>query len=216
MFTDRAQAGEALAEAVAKAAPDNPVVLALPRGGVPVAIPVAKRLNAPLDLLMVRKIGVPHQPEVAAGAVVDGDAHQIVFNDHVLKYAGLTREDFADAIDEKLAQIAERRGKYLGDRKSVPLSGTTAIVVDDGIATGATVKAALKALRGAKPDAIWLAVPVGPLDVLEEMRGLVDNLICLEVPQPFIAVGAHYRRFDQFSDDAVVDALGAMWNTGTK
>ncbi|ALG91278.1 MULTISPECIES: phosphoribosyltransferase [Actibacterium] len=213
MFQDRAEAGEMLADALEKAAPAAPVVLALPRGGLPVAVPVARRLSAPLDLLLVRKIGMPGQPELAAGAVVDGPAHEVVFNDGLLRSMGLTETDFADSIAAKLEEIENRRKMYLGGRTPVTVEGRTAIVVDDGIATGATVRAALKALRKRGPAAIWLAVPVAPGDSLAEMAALVDKVICLEVPRPFYAVGAHYRVFDQVSDAAVVEALRSVWDS---
>ncbi len=209
MFNDRDDAGRQLAEAVAAAAPRAPVVLALPRGGVPVARPVARRLGAPLDLLLVRKLGVPGQPELAAGAVVDGAAHEVVFNADVLRMTGLAEGDFDHAIRDKLKEIEARRQSYLQGRAPVDVEGRTAIVVDDGIATGATVRAALKALRRRAPQAIWLAVPVAPREAIAEMEPLVDRLICLEVPPMFYAVGAHYARFDQVDDAEVVAGMRA-------
>jgi putative phosphoribosyl transferase len=211
MFNDRDHAAELLADAVEAAHPKDPVVLALPRGGLPVAAPVARRLGAPLDLLMVRKLGMPGQPELAAGAVVDGPAHEVVFNEGLLTSFGLTEADFDGAITEQLAEIERRRRVYLGDHAPVDVAGRTAIVIDDGIATGATVKAALKALRKRDPAAIWLAVPVAPADTVPEFESLVDRLICLETPIPFWAVGAHYARFDQVSDERVAAILRAAW-----
>jgi len=211
MFRDRDHAAALLADAVEAAGPKDPVVLALPRGGVPVAVPVAERLGAPLDLLMVRKLGMPGQPELAGGAVVDGPAHEVVFNEEILAASRLTEADFKPAIEEQLAEIERRRHLYLGDHPPVDVTGRTAIVVDDGIATGATVKAALKALRKRDPAAIWLAVPVAPADAVPEFKALVDKLICLETPSPFWAVGAHYSRFDQVSDAAVAAAMRAAW-----
>lgn len=204
MFEDRKDAGERLAARLAEMALADPVVLALPRGGVPVALPVAEALGAPLDLLLVRKIGAPGHEELAVGAVVDGEAHQVVFNGHVLSMLGMRETDFAPAIARKLAEIEERRARYLGGAEPVAVDGRTAIVVDDGIATGATVKAALKALRLRSPARIVLAVPVAPADSLGEIEALVDETVCLDVPRDFYAVGAHYRRFDQVSDDEVV------------
>lgn len=211
MFQDRDHAAGLLADALAQAAPENPVVLALPRGGVPVAVPVARRLAAPLDLLMVRKLGLPGHEEYAAGALVDGPAHEVVFNAEVLRARGLTQDDFRDAIATELAEIERRRTLYLGDHAPVELRGRTAIVVDDGIATGATVRAALKALRRKGPKAIWLAVPVAPRDALEMLEPLVDRLLVLETPHPFWAVGAHYKVFEQVDDDAVRAALAGAW-----
>lgn len=212
MFEDREQAGARLADRLAEERPRDPVVLALPRGGVPVAEAVARRLNAPLDLLLVRKIGVPGHSELAAGAVVDGAEHDAVFNHDILRQLGLTEADFAEAISTKLSEIETRRKAYLGDHPPEPLAGRTAIVVDDGIATGATVKAALKGLRRRAPAEIWLAVPVAPREALAGIMGLVDRLICLEQPAQFYAVGAHYRRFDQVSDEEVSRTLAAFRN----
>lgn len=211
MFDNRDHAGELLADALELAQPDDPVVLALPRGGVPVAVPVAQRLGAPLDLLMVRKLGLPGQPELAAGAIVDGPAHKVVFNHAILRASGLSEGDFTEAIAEKLSQIAQRRRDYIGDHPAVSVEGRTAIVVDDGIATGATVRAALKALRARNPAAIWLAVPVAPAEAMDILGTLVDKLIVLEVPQPFWAVGAHYKVFEQVGDAAVKAALRMAW-----
>lgn len=209
MFRDRAEAGEALAEAVARAAPPDPVVLALPRGGVPPGAQVARRLGAELDLLLVRKIGLPGHDELAAGALVDGDPPTILFNDEVLRASGLKGSDFDARIAALRAEIARRRALYLKDRAPVPLAGRTAILVDDGVATGATVRTAIRALRARVPgpDAIWVAVPVAPRDTLHQLEAEADRVICLEVPDPFWAVGAHYRAFPQVGDGEVIAAL---------
>ena len=204
MFRDRTEAGEALAEALMGLDLPDPVVLALPRGGLPVAAPVAARLDAPLDLLLVRKIGVPRHEELAVGAVVDGPAHAAVFNAGVLSMLGLREADFADTVVAKLAEIETRRSRYLGDAAPVPVEGRTAIVVDDGIATGATVKAALIGLRHRAPRQVVLAVPVAPADSLADLEPLVTRIVCLEVPLPFLAVGAHYRDFSQVEDAEVI------------
>ena len=209
MFRDRTEAGEALAAALAAMPLTDPVVLALPRGGLPVAAPVAERLKAPLDLLLVRKIGVPGHEELAAGAVVDGPAQETVFNPGVLAMLGLREEDFAATVAAKLAEIETRRAQYMGDVPPVPLEGRSAIVVDDGIATGATVKAALLGLRRRNPREIVLAVPVAPADSLAELGPLVTRAVCLETPEPFFAVGAHYRHFPQVEDDEVAAILAA-------
>ena len=209
MFRDRSEAGGALADRLDEMTLTDPVVLALPRGGLPVAVPVAERLGAPLDLLLVRKIGTPGHEELAAGAVVDGDVHQVVFNSHVLSMLRMTEDDFREKVAAKLAEIDERRTRYLGDAVPVPVEGRTAVVVDDGIATGATVKAALRGLRLRNPKAIILAVPVAPRDSLIEIAPLVDEIVCLEVPEPFNAVGAHYQHFDQVDDMQVVSMMTA-------
>ena len=207
MFSDRTEAGEALAEALAEAAPKDPVVLALPRGGVPVALPVARALGAPLDLLLVRKIGMPGQSELAAGALVEGDPPQAVYNEELLRMTGLSEADFARQVAEKEEEIAERRRLWLEGRAPVSLDGRTAVVVDDGIATGATVRAALAGLRARAPAEIWLAVPVAPPDTLRALRSHADRVICLETPEHFRAVGLHYRHFPQVSNAEVAEML---------
>lgn len=209
MFSDRIEAGQRLAGAVASLAPERPVVLALPRGGVPLAAEVARRLKAPLGLLIVRKLGVPGQEELAAGAVGDGDPPVTVFNPQVLAMIGMREADFAPAVAAKAREIAGRRARYLEGRPPPAVEGATAIVVDDGIATGATVKAALAVLHAQRPARIVLAVPVAPADAVAELGPLVDDLICLETPEPFIAVGAHYRSFPQVADEEVVAAMRA-------
>jgi putative phosphoribosyl transferase len=204
MFRDRREAGEALAEALSGLALPDPVVLALPRGGVPVAAPVAARLAAPLDLILVRKIGAPGHEELAVGAVVDGPAHATVFNPKVLEMLRLDEADFAEAVEEKLAEIEARRVSYLGGAAPVPVAARTAIVVDDGIATGATVKAALLGLRRRAPREIVLAVPVAPAErpcrtgTARGSGGLPRG------PEPFHAVGVHYLDFTQVQDAEVV------------
>jgi putative phosphoribosyl transferase len=209
MFRDRAQAGEALADSLEDMALADPVVLALPRGGLPVALPIAKRLGAPLDLLLVRKIGAPRHEELAVGAVVDGPVHETVFNADVLSMLGLHEADFARAIARKLAEIEARRALYMGDARPVPVEGRSAIVVDDGIATGATVRAALRGLARRAPHEVVLAVPVAPADTLAALAPLVTRTVCLEQPEPFVAVGAHYRHFPQVEDGEVVAMMAA-------
>ncbi len=206
-FADREDAGRALAEAVAGLELGSPVVLALPRGGVPVAAAVAERLGAPLDLVMVRKIGCPGNPELAAGAVVEGEPPVTVYNAEILRHLGLSEADLAPTVDRELKVIAERRALYLAGRAPVALEGRDVVVVDDGIATGATVKAALKALADRGGASLTLAVPLAPEDTLEELRPLVDHLVCLKTPSPFFAVGQGYERFGQTSDAEVIALL---------
>jgi len=207
MFQDRDDAGKQLAEAVAKAAPEDPVVLALPRGGVPLAAEVAAALSAPLDLVLVRKIGMPGHAELAAGAIVDGPAPVTLFNSEILRVAGLSEADFSGRIEELQAEIEARRARYLPGRAPVPVAGKTAILVDDGIATGATIRVAVKALRAQKPAAVWIAVPVAPTDIIPRLEAEADKVICLEVPREFWAVGAHYREFGQVEDAEVIACL---------
>ena len=206
-FNNRIEAGQALAEELVKKNYPDPVVLALPRGGVPIGLEVARSLKAPLDLVMVRKIGVPYQPELAAAAVVNGDNPELVINESIAAHAGLDKEELDRLAERQLEEIKRRRGIYLKDRAQVSVEGRTAIVVDDGIATGATVRASLKAVRRRKPAKLVLAVPVAPADTLESLRAEVDDLICIETPETFYAIGAHYVDFSQVPDEEVVRLL---------
>lgn len=207
-FADRKAAGRALAQALASMHFDHPpVVLALPRGGVPVAAEVARRLAAPLDLLLVRKIGAPWQPELALAAVVEGDPPVLVLDDEVQGVARLGPRELAQARDDALLEIERRRRLYLQGRGALPLAGRTAIVVDDGIATGTTVRAALRGVRQRGPARLVLAVPVAPVDTVAGLRAEVDSLVCLHTPAHFRAVGAHYLDFHQVGDDEVLATL---------
>lgn len=206
-FPDRRDAGCRLAGRLSDYRDRDCVVLALPRGGVPVAAEIARQLSAPLDLLMVRKIGAPGHPEFAIGAVVDGAQPQHVMNDHIPK-AFRPPDDYVESEIRRLtAEIERRRQLYLGDRAPVPVAGRCAILVDDGIATGATALAALRALARLKPAEIVLAVPVAAPDALERLRPEADRIICLLEPWPFRAVGLHYENFDQVQDAEVMAAL---------
>jgi len=206
-FSDRTEAGRKLAALITARAYADPVVLALPRGGVTVGLEIARVLRAPLDLVMVRKIGVPHQPELAAAAVVNGNHPEIVVNREIAAQAGLSRADIDELAEGQLAEIRRRRAIYLKGRAQVPLAGRTAIVVDDGIATGATMRAALKAVRRKAPARLVLAVPVAPPDTVTRLSADVDEIICPETPAFFYAIGAHYVDFTQVEDDAVVRML---------
>lgn len=206
-FIDRIDAGRQLAKALARYKNQRPVVLALPRGGVPVAAEVATALDAPLDLILVRKIGVPSQPELAMGAVVDGAEPMVVRNEDVIQLTGVSESDFDAIRDEQLAEIERRRTLYLGDRPHPKLSGRTVIVVDDGIATGATTRAALHAIGKRKPAKLVLAVPVAPTDTLKKLQGEADDIICLEDYEDFGAIGLFYSDFHQVSDTEVISLL---------
>jgi len=206
-FIDRIDAGRQLAKALARYQKHRPVVLALPRGGVPVAAEVATALDAPLDLILVRKIGVPFQPELAMGAVVDGADPVIVRNEEVIKLSGVSERDFNAIRDEQLAEIERRRKLYLGNRPHPAISGHTVIVVDDGIATGATTRAALQAIRMRKPSKLVLAVPVAPTDTLTKLQGEADEIVCLEDYVEFGAIGFFYSDFRQISDTEVIALL---------
>jgi predicted phosphoribosyltransferase len=207
MFQDRSDAGRRLAKALSEYKGRNAVVLALPRGGVPVAAEVASALDAPLDLILVRKIGVPAQPELAMGAVVDGTAPIVVRNEEVIELSGTTADEFKAECESELAEIERRRRLYIGERPRADIVGQVVIVIDDGIATGATTRAALQAIRNRKPKELVLAVPVAPPDTIEKLRPEVDALICLETPEMFGAIGYFYRDFRQVSDQEVVAIL---------
>lgn len=205
-FADRRQAGHLLGEAVVSLGLEDPVVLALPRGGVPVGFEVASALQAPLDILLVRKIGAPGHEEYGIGALVDGDSPQIVIDERAARTVGASEAYIARAIERQLAEVERRRAAYrTGD--PVPLADKTVVVVDDGIATGGTVRAALQALGQVGAKRIVLAVPVAPVDSLEGLDELCDRIVCLTSPEPFYAVGAHYADFDQTGDEEVVDLL---------
>jgi len=212
-FSDRADAGRQLAKALARYKSQKPIVLALPRGGVPVAAEIARALDAPLDLVLVRKIGVPDQPELAAGAVVDGATPIVVRNESIIRFAGISDAEFAAVRDRELAEIERRRKLYLGDRRHSELKGRTVIVVDDGIATGATTRAALNAIRTRKPRKLVLAVPVAPTSTLAELEGKADDIVCLEDHEEFGAIGLFYADFSQVAD-ATVTALLAQHPVG--
>ena len=199
MYDDRHAAGVALAAELQELEMDHPVVLALPRGGVPVALPVAQALQAPLDLILVRKIGVPGQPELAAGAMVAGPPEQVFWNRDILSALRLSEADMVAKKAKARTELARRRGTW-GAAEPVSVDGRDVIVIDDGIATGATMRAALMALRTRNPVRIILAVPVAARDTLEALTPLVDNVVCPLVPALFRAVGLHYRVFTQVSD----------------
>ena len=206
-FADRRAAGRALAKALTARNLAAPVILALPRGGVPVAAEIASALKAPLDIVLVRKIGVPFQRELAVAAVVDGAQPEVVVNEDVTQLAGVTRDYIDAGVVQELQEIERRRQVYLQGRVRVPLHGRTVVLVDDGIATGATVRAAVRALKRKALKALILAVPVAPLETIEALKSEVDEVVCLRTPEPFVAIGVHYADFHQVSDDEVVRLL---------
>jgi putative phosphoribosyl transferase len=206
-FSDRTDAGRLLGMRLAETAWINPVVYALPRGGVPVGLEVAKALNAPLDLLLVRKIGVPWQRELAAASVIDGEQPDIVFNEHVLEMTGISHDQILQAAKPELREIERRRILYLKGQAPISAKGRDAILVDDGIATGASLRAAIKSVRKRDPLRVVIAAPVASLDTAEGLRQLADEVICLSTPPNFYAIGPHYDDFHQLSDEEVVDLL---------
>ena len=214
LFADRADAGRQLAARLKPLKLPDPVVYALPRGGVPVAVEVAGALQAPIDLVLVRKVGAPGQPELALGAVVDGEEAQTVINEEVAAMTGGDTAFLEKARSRELEEIERRRALYLGDRPRVSPMGRTAIIVDDGLATGATAKAALRALRRQGAARVVLAIPLAPADTLAAMRAEADEVVCLATPSPFFGVGGFYGDFHQLTDDETLGLLQTAWRAG--
>jgi putative phosphoribosyl transferase len=214
-FRNRSEAGRKLALRLKRYKDQQPVILALPRGGVPVAAEVAAALDAPLDLVLVRKIGVPSQPELAMGAVVDGGSPIVIRNEDVIRLAGVDEAEFQAVCDNELAEIERRRQRYLGGRERVDVKRRLAIVIDDGIATGATTRAALRATRMREPKKLVLAVPVAPTDTLAAMQEEADEVICLEDHEIFGAIGYFYDDFRQMTDQEVTDILARFTMQGS-
>jgi putative phosphoribosyl transferase len=215
MFGDRAEAGRLLAERLVAMRLAAPLVLALPRGGVPVAAEIARALRAPLDVAFVRKIGAPDQPELAIGAIADGDEPEIVLNEAIVHELGLEADFVAAEGARELATVERRRREYAALRPNVDPGGRAVIVVDDGVATGMTMQAALRHLRRRKPARLIAAVPIASQDALAMLRREADEVVCLAAPRHFGSVGAFYRDFTQVSDDEVAVLLreaGALAN----
>jgi len=208
IFRDREEAGDRLAHALLRFKDQHPVVLALPRGGVPVAWEVARQLEAPLDLVLVRKIGAPQQPELAVAAVVDGEKRELVVNEDVVEALAIPDTYLQREAARQVEEIERRRRLYLGGRAPIPVSDRTVIVVDDGVATGATTRAALRAVRRRGPARLILAVPVAPPETVESLAAEVDEVVCLATPSPFGAIGYFYDDFRQVEDEEVREILG--------
>lgn len=207
IFENREEAGRLLAEKLKKFQDSNPVVLALPRGGLPIGSEIAKKLSAPLDVVLVRKIGMPGHEELAAGAIVDGDAPQLVINEEIVRLYNVPKTYLEDCKNKQLAEIERRRKLYQPNRPQLNVEGKTVLIVDDGIATGSTVYAAIHALRRKKPKRIVVAVPVAPADTVKKLGKEADEVICLDTPYPFYAIGAFYEDFSQLTDEDVIGIL---------
>lgn len=213
MFKDRSDAGHQLASRLLSLKPERPVVYALPRGGIPVAVPIAKALKAPLELIMVRKIGAPGAPEVALGAISEDS--DVVLNMTVRRLSAASDDYLERTRSMEADELARRRRVYLGDHVPVDPAGCSAILVDDGLATGATMKAALAAVRRFGVREVIVAVPVGPEPEVEEIGKLADRIICLHAARAFSGVSAFYRDFHQLEDDDVVGMLSQAWSGTT-
>lgn len=207
LFADRRDAGRRLAKALTRYKDRQPIVFALPRGGVPVAYEVAHALKAPLEVLFVRKLRAPGFPELAVGAVVDGPHPQRILNDEVVSSLQVSPAYIEQETREQLDVIEDRKRRYRGKRPAPPIGGRTVILVDDGIATGATVKAGLRALALAGAGSRVLAVPVAPSEMMRTLAAEADDTVCLLSPDDFLAVGSYYADFAQTTDDEVVDLL---------
>jgi putative phosphoribosyl transferase len=208
LYRDRTDAGRQLAERLADYKDkDDILVLALPRGGVPVAYEIAIAINAPLDVLTVRKLGTPGQPELAMGAIASGGVR--VMNEDVLRLCGVSDEEIELVAERELAELARREQAYRGERKPPGIAGKIVILVDDGVATGATMKAAVAALRHLDPARVVVAVPHGAAETIDALRREADEVVCLATPWPYMAVGSWYQNFTQVSDREVAELLEA-------
>ncbi len=206
-FRNRTDAGSQLGEALLAryGGRSDVLVLALPRGGVPVASEVARKLNAPLDIFVVRKLGVPGHEELAMGAIATGGA--IVFNDEVVRNLGIPKYAIDRVIERERVELERRERDYRGDRPAPPIKGKTVILVDDGLATGASMHAAVQAVRALGPAAIVIAIPAAASSTCSRLRAFVDDLVCLIKPEPFFAVSAWYDDFSQTTDEEVYNLV---------
>jgi predicted phosphoribosyltransferase len=214
LYRDRTDAGRQLgARLRGYKGNDDVLVLALPRGGVPVAFEIATAIDAPLDVLTVRKLGTPGQPELAMGAIASGGVR--VMNEDVLRLCGVGEKEIEAVAERELAELARREQTYRGDRKPPEIAGKVVILVDDGVATGATMKAAVAALRQLDPEKIIVAVPHGAEETCAGLERKADEVVCLATPWPYMAVGRWYENFTQVSDAEVAELLEAANETRT-
>jgi predicted phosphoribosyltransferase len=207
-FADRSAAGRELGGRLADAGIEGDiVVLGLPRGGIPVACEVAAALDAPVDALIVRKLGAPFNPELALGAIAYGGV--TVYNDELLEQLGIEESQLEPIRSRELAELERRERTYRADRPPLKIAGATVVIVDDGMATGATMHAAVVATRALAPKRIVVAVPTAAVDAVERLERVADEVVALMTPEPYFGVGAWYSRFPQLTDDEVVEALAA-------
>lgn len=212
-FPDRTQAGAALAERLAQLGSwGNALVLALPRGGVPVGYEVAQRLGLELDILVVRKLGTPGNRELAMGAIASGGVR--VMNEDILRYVHVSKAEIEGTVAQETHEVQRRERAYRGDRAPPAIAGRAVILVDDGLATGATMRAAVQAARQCGASSITVAVPVAAPDSVTQLEPLADRIVCLHLPHDLYAIGRWYENFDQTPDRQVVDLLQRAWNRG--
>ncbi|MDH2245445.1 phosphoribosyltransferase [Pseudomonas sp. GD03855] len=212
-FPDRVQAGEALAERLAQDGNwQDALVLALPRGGVPVAFEVAQRLGLELDILVVRKLGVPGNPELAMGAIVSGGVR--VMNDDIVHYIHISKAEIDGTVAQETHELLRRERAYRGDRPRPAIEGRAVILVDDGLATGATMRAAVQAVRKMSAGSVTVAVPVAAPDSVALLEPLAERIVCLYLPHDLYAIGRWYQNFDQTSDRQVMELLQRAWSKG--
>ena len=201
-FHDRREAGQALASALASYAGRlDVIVLALPRGGVPVAVEVAEALGAPLDIFLVRKLGTPRHRELAMGAIASGGVR--VINDDVVRWYGITPAEIDEIAAEEQLELLRREQAYREGREGLPLAGKVVILIDDGLATGSTMRASVQAIRRHNPSRVVVGVPVGARETCDELSAHADEVVCVQSPEPFVAVGQWYGHFDQTTDQQV-------------
>ena len=214
-FPDRLAAGAALGDALASrlGSREDLIVLALPRGGVPIGYAVARALNAPLDVFIVRKLGVPWHEELAMGAIATGGVR--VMNDEVLRFAGVSAADIEQTVEREQRELERRESEYRGNLPPLDVSNRTAILVDDGLATGSTMRAAVRALRNMRPRAVMVAVPVASREACSVLGREADDILCLRTPEPFEAVGLWYADFEQTTDDEVHELLAKSRTEGS-
>lgn len=208
MFRDRREAGKRLAKRLEHLKDQRPVVLALPRGGVPVAYEVARALEAELDVLVVRKLGVPGQPEFAMGAIASGGVE--VLDEGLVRALRISPEQIETVVRSERVELERRERLYRHGRPPLRVQGRTVLVVDDGLATGASMKAALRVLRAQEAAHVVVAVPVAPPDTVYALDGLANDVVCVYTPSAFRAVGSHYRHFEQIGDEEVRESLEAV------
>lgn len=204
-FVDRKDAGHQLAAALEHVRHRDPLVIGLPRGGVVVAAVVAEALDADLDILVVRKIGAPGQPELGLGAIAEGGV--LLLNEPLMDRLGVTREQLQPTIERSLAELDRRRDLYRGGTEPIEVTGRTVVLVDDGLATGGTAKAAIDTLRHLGAGTVIVAVPVGAPSTIRELEALVEEVVCLSAPRTLMAIGQHYADFTQTSDEEVLALL---------